>query len=58
MIFVENMLKLEGGALGEVVRVSMLTKVVELLLHLDVCILCVQFDLAFFFLERQLIVET
>ncbi|KAM5547044.1 RNA polymerase I-specific transcription initiation factor RRN3 [Rosa sericea] len=36
VIFVENMLKLEGGALGEVVRVSMLTKVVELLLHLDV----------------------
>ncbi|XP_050375654.1 uncharacterized protein LOC126792884 [Argentina anserina] len=36
VIFVENMLKLEGGALGEVVRVTMVTKVVELLLHLDV----------------------
>ncbi|KAL6220829.1 hypothetical protein ACLB2K_008583 [Fragaria x ananassa] len=36
VIFVENMLKLEGGALGEVVRVSMLMKVVELLLLLDV----------------------
>lgn len=48
MIFVENMLKLEGGALGEVVRVSMLTKVVELLLHLDVCTLHVQFVLACF----------
>lgn len=45
MIYVENMLKLEGGALGEFVRVSMLTKVVELLLHLDVCILYVQLDL-------------
>ncbi|KAM2063476.1 hypothetical protein ACFX16_027010 [Malus domestica] len=36
VMYVENMLKLESGALGEVVRIPMLTGVVELLLDLDV----------------------
>lgn len=43
MIYVENMLKLESGVLGEVVRIPMLAGVVDLLLDLDVCIFSVQF---------------
>ncbi|CAL9027403.1 unnamed protein product [Prunus brigantina] len=36
VIYVENMLKLESGVLGEVVRIPMLAGVVDLLLDLDV----------------------
>ncbi|KAB2618249.1 RNA polymerase I-specific transcription initiation factor RRN3 [Pyrus ussuriensis x Pyrus communis] len=36
VMYVENMLKLESGALGEVVRIPMLAGMVELLLDLDI----------------------
>ena len=36
MTYVENMLKLEGGIFGELVRSTMLSGVVDLLIDLDV----------------------